>query len=260
MALELLSVGADGRQLQRIAGGPAGEKKVATGAPVPFAPDGSGLREVPGTSDATHPVFSPDGHTLAFGRSRERHSQINTHNPIPSLLHGRSYQSTTTWLLDLQSGQERRLTPWRNGLDIEPSSFSPDEALLAVSRSFRGSNEVATVSLGTGATTVLAHDAEDPAYSPDGSRLTHTRYRQEASPSWDPSGARLAYTQTTAPEPLASGFGLTNVAMEINAEGSCPTRLIGRPRAGRLPKPLGPGLYGPTWQPGPGREAGAIQC
>ena len=39
--------------------------------------------------------------------------------------------------------------------------------------------------------------------------------------------------------------------MEINADGSCPTRILSVP---------GVAFLSPAWQPGPGREADPISC
>jgi Tol biopolymer transport system component len=73
-----------------------------------------------------------------------------------------------------------------------------------------------------------------------------------AWPSWDPSGQRIAFTR------LGGGSigGLSyphegNAVMEINADGTCLTRLLSSGRGYSS---------GSSWQPGPGREAGAIAC
>jgi len=43
----------------------------------------------------------------------------------------------------------------------------------------------------------------------------------------------------------------SNAVVEINADGTCLTRLLS----------IGRGSFGgSSWQPGPGREAGAIAC
>lgn len=253
--------------------------------------EGGVPRMVPGTRDGGNPLFSPDGSKLAFSRSRI-HAGLDPKHPIPP----RSYFSTSTWVVPVGGGKPRQLTPWANGLYASPSSFSPDGRLLALDRSYapaRGPEAVA-LDLRHGGTTLIAKRAKSPVYSPDGSkvalisyrdgivrgegeervavgelyvvnragkgmvRLTEDPDRQEANPSWDPAGKRIAYVEETA----HWAVGLTGVLMQINADGSCRSRLLGVPRReGKYGPPLkGPGFYSPVWQPGPGREAGAISC
>jgi hypothetical protein len=52
--------------------------------------------------------------------------------------------------------------------------------------------------------------------------------------------------------------GTSNLLMEINADGTCATTVLGKPRPRNSLG--GAALYAPTWQPGPGREAGPIAC
>lgn len=312
---ELLTVGATGGALQRIAGGGlkvrplphpfSGLSWSADGSSVTFAgfsgdnalrrmdtylvgADGSGLRKVPGTSAGVNPVLSPDGHTLAFARERQREGRRRGRGEVTV------FRSSSVWLLDMNGGPARQVTPWRNGLFAFPSSFSPDGSTLAISRrkeKGEDSSRSFAVALrldGTG-TTVLARNATDPVYSPDGSRmalltvgrrrsieedgltttftptelavvnadgtglkrLTDTPFVLELAPSWDPSGQRLAYTHFPVKGGELAFFGFGDSIMEINADGTCRTRVLSFPRAR---------LYGATWQPGPGREAGPIVC
>jgi Tol biopolymer transport system component len=314
-SITLMSTGADGSGVRRLAGG---TKPAASHGPLPFdgptwspdgsriaysgyfrsdkweiftaAPDGSDLRAVPHTVGARDPVFAPDGHTIAFSRLRIREPHIDIHHPLHSL--GGGYESTTAWTVDLETGEVRRLTPWRNGLDNSPSSFSPDGSTLALSRNDPRRHDAVALQLATGTVSVLAHNAEDPVFLPDGTRVAFVSYRdrnhaegfdgpvlvselyveeldgsglqritqtqelQEAAPSWDPSGERVAYTQTTANEPLS--LGLTNVVMEVNVDGTCAKRIFGHPTKAKYGGSVG--LYGPVWQPAPGREAGRIAC
>jgi len=297
--LELLSTNSAGSALQRIS---SGSKRNPRGAPVPFqgptwsadgstiafagyttsgkpaifmaAADGSGLRVVPNTGGTSHPVLSPDGRFLAFERSRERTPPIDFKDPLRSL-RGR-YFSVTTWLRDLGSGKSRRLSPWRNGLIVTPASFSADGSVLALSRSDSRGQDAVALRLDSGKMKVLAHNAEEPVFSPDGLRIAFLSYRdgnmrdgfdepvpvaelyvrlvdgagmqritrtpelQEAKPSWDPSSERLAYAQDSS------------VVMQINPDGSCRSKVFGK--NGDV------ALFDPVWQPGPGREAGRIVC
>ena len=246
------------------------------GAPVP----------VPGTREGTDPVFSPDGHTIAFSRAK---LEFNIDFKHPERSH--DYFSTTTWLVDLSSGAVKRLTPWRNGLRVSPTSFSPDASKLLVDRERGRGEEVAVFDLASGRITPFALQADEAVYSPDGSRialiskrdkvtvesadgpialgelyvvsadgsqwhrLTRNRISEEEAPSWDPSGQRLAFAQSTGAGTI--GLGMTNVVVEVNADGSCLTGVVGKPRSEIRSET---GLYAPTWRPGPGREAGAIAC
>jgi Tol biopolymer transport system component len=250
---------------------------------------------IPGTVGASNPVMSPDGTRIAFSRSRE-HFHFNSKNPIGSLIH--SYHGTSAWIVGLDGSGRHRLTRWRNGLEVSPSSFSPDGRVLALTR-YRAprSPQAIALDLASRATRVLANEAVEPVYSPDGSKLAFVSYRdhigsevdndgdgprakselytmnatgsdlrrithtvdwQEEAPSWDPSGQRLAFTRTTGPEIFS--FGLTNVIVEANANGSCPRIVYGRKRGDHLGSGEGPGIYAPAWQPGPGREAAPIAC
>lgn len=231
------------------------------------AADGSAVREIPGTQGGFAPVFAPDGQSIAFAR-RRRYRNAHT-----------IFASTATWLVDLGSGRLRRLTPFRNGLDTFPTSFSPDGTVLAVGRR-RGRSDPEAVAMrvdGSGAT-VLAHHATDAVYSPDGSQiafvhvsgrgnatdlfaanpdgsaprqLTDTPGKIEIWPSWDPSGRRLAYAQLRGGRSERAILGLGDSIVEINADGTCRTPIL----ASHLLA-----FYGPTWQPGPGREVGRIAC
>jgi Tol biopolymer transport system component len=250
------------------------------------AADGTGVTRLPRTREGLDPVLSPDGRTLAFVRERERELRRRHQAKV-------GFRGASIWLLDVESGAVRQLTPWRDGLYAFPSSFSPDGSTLAITREHRkasGQTRVAAVALkldGSGST-VLAENAGGPVYSPDGTRLalttigkqrtigskgerttfsptdlavaaadgtdltklTHTR-NLELSPSWDPSGERLAYTLLRVSGSEADALGIGDSIMEINGDGTCRTKVLSVPKAS---------LYGATWQPGPGREAGPIAC
>ncbi len=248
--------------------------------------DGTGLREVPGTGGGIDPVFAPDGHTIAFSRSRER-KRATRHGGERTV-----YASETTWLADLSGAAPRRLTPWRNRLRESPTSFSSDGAVLALARSGgRRFPELVALRLDGSGSTVLARDATDGVYSPDGAeiaflrvhagsrshrshgsrgtaaveattdlyamrsdgsesrQLTDSPGKLEVWPSWDPSGRRLVVAQIRGGLLGALGFG--DSIVEMNADGTCPETVLASHNLA---------FYGPTWQPGPGREAGPIAC
>jgi Tol biopolymer transport system component len=246
------------------------------------AADGSGVTRLPGTRDIVGAVFSPDGRLLAFAREREREARR------PRRGEATVYHSTSIWLLDTGHGVVRQLTPWGNKLFAVPSSFSPDGSTLAISRKSRGRRSAVAIRIDGSEETVLAGNAAEPVYSPDGTRLalitlgkersierggewltfspselavaaadgsgltklTRTR-NLELTPSWDPSGQRIAYTLITAALGEDALLGTGDSIMEINAEGSCKTIVLSVPKVS---------LFGATWQPGPGREAGPISC
>jgi Tol biopolymer transport system component len=234
--------------------------------------DGGPARIVPGTEGGVLPLFTPDGRELAFARIRNRR--------LPGEPRFVRYESTAVWIVDLATGMQRQLTRWRDNLEQYPASFSPDGSTLLVTRvdQERGSEPEAVAVRFDGRTSSLIIAAGAfPVYSPDGTqialfrnhgegvdsssdlyvidadgshlrRLTHTPNAQELFASWDPSGQRIAYSRV----PRDSGGLYEGAAvMEINADGSCATRV----KAAK-----GSAFLGPAWQPGPGREAGALIC
>ena len=244
--------------------------------------DGSALRPVRGTNGAVGPVFSPDGHTLAFTRSVEREAPTT----IGGKLRKEGFDGASIWTVDLRTGAQRQLTPWRDGLEYFASSFSPDgSTLLATHEDALLLNEAEPVALnldGSGSRRLL-DDGTSPVYSPDGSRialvrrtveygddrgedsdlyvidadgggirrLTRTPGRHELFPSWDPSGERLAYVRFSAARTEAAAFGVGDALMQINADGTCQSKVASGPSMA---------FFVPAWQLGPGRGAGRIEC
>lgn len=293
---ELLTVNARGGQSRRIPGVWSEPSWSADGNTLAFAKssggkhhrrtdiylanaDGSDPRRIPGTRGGSDPVLSPDGQMLAFARERVQSAG------------GGLIFNVTIWLLDLTGHSERQLTPWRSGVVETPASFTPDGSTLAVERERQMGDETRYTALALhligGPPTVLAENAIEPAYSPDGTqlalivtgnekevverlevqpthlavanadgsglrKLTHTPTEtDEWGPGWDPSSQRLAYLKYAPSETHKSLYEGEDSIMEINPDGTCRTKILGV---------LNAILDSATWQPGPGREAGAISC
>lgn len=240
--------------------------------------DGGHLRIYPRTPlELGDPVMAPDGRSVAFARAR-----ILRTGPGK-----RAYVfKTSIWSFDLQRGATRRLTRWRAEYLI-PSSYSPDGSTLAATafdgRRFRA----AAIHLSSGRTSLLARNAAEPVYAPDGSSFAFVRrkpwdpsgVKEEASsvgelrvgrvgapvgsrsllrlrgllglPSWDPSGQRLAFMHSQVDDSGDRGPEAGNRVMAINVDGSCLTKVFSDPDST---------LYGAAWQPGIGRETGPISC
>jgi Tol biopolymer transport system component len=247
--------------------------------------DGSGLTKVPGTRGAVYPLLSPDGQSLAFARYRERRG------PRGAL----KFQAAAVTLVKVNGETPRRLTPWRNGLEAFPSSFSPDGSTLAISQERKtpsGSPRFAAIAIrldGSGAT-VLARQATQPVYSPDGGQLAliSVGKRKTKRKTFEDGEVRVTYNETELAVANADGTGLRKLTgthgleflpswdpsgqrlaytylpidpfdflergssiMAINGDGSCRTRVLSYPNAF---------AFGAVWQPGAGREAGRIAC
>lgn len=255
--------------------------------------DGGGLRVLRGTFTEAAPIFAPNGHTIAFstlkvisGHFQRAGSGAQASDGVRVALGIRS--------VDIEDGSQRMVTPWHPwGQDavLDPSSYSPDGSTLAVTASyFKGSTSAVAVRLDGSGSTLLAKNAEEPVYSPDGSRIAlirvhshlkhsprppHRRWivnkdlyvmRADGSgltrltrsprlleewPSWDPSGKRIAFNSyRPGPGPLRPPSDTS--VMQVNADGTCLTKV--------LTSRFRESLDGAAWQPGPGRGAGPIEC
>lgn len=238
-------------------------------------------RVVAGTRAGEWPVFSPDGRSLAFSRYRAVGAQ------------GRgapTFEGSSVWIVDLESGARRRLTRWRNDLWQYPGSFSPDGSTLLLSRfDFRRSVESEIVALRFDGRTsgLLVGEGEEPLYSPDGKKIVYADWREPRVWSvrlhrWvheprsdlfvvDADGShRRRLTRTPGWSESLGGWDpsgerivysrfrhypakhrSTGTVMEVNADGTCPREILATP---------GVFYLSPVWQPGPDRAAGPIHC
>jgi dipeptidyl aminopeptidase/acylaminoacyl peptidase len=252
--------------------------------------DGSHVRRLAVAGRASGPVLSPDGRWIAFERSRmHRPSHLDPKNPFKFAAH--LYFSSTTWVVPAAGGRARRITSWGNGHFASPSSFSADGSLLALSVGEPGKPEqVDLVDVPSGKLRKVEVDAADAAFSPDGSRIAFSSYRDggsapgfdgpvamgelyvanadltgarritktpeldESRPTWDPGGDRLAYLRTPGAEDI---LGLESDVVESNADGTC-AKVVAKPRA--LRERADAALQPPAWVPGPDRAAGPLSC
>ena len=230
--------------------------------------------------NAGRPVMAPDGEHVAFQRLKAGKRLPDSEDHL---------FKSSIWLLDVDEGSVRRLTPWRRVGFLEPISFTPDSSAIVASYLGPPRLQVVTVDLASHRLRRLAPlgaDDVQPTYSPNGERLAFVRVKYQhgrerlpvrpvsellvarangsgakrllrrsgyiSSLSWDPSGSRLAFVR----DPAAEGTGelepeAGNKVMAINADGPCLTRVLSDPDLT---------VQTIAWQPGLGRAAGSISC
>jgi Tol biopolymer transport system component len=190
-ALGSLAWSTDGSLLAYSRRQPSGHRAIVV---VPATGKGR-IRVVPGTRGGEWPVFSPDGHSLAFARYRVEGADGRR---LPS------FEGSSVWIVDLKSGLRRQLTRWRNDLWQYPSSFSPDGSTLLLSRlDFARSVESEIVALRFDGRTsgLLVGEGDEPLYSPDGRKIVFIDWRERrvwsgSGPSGY-SGRHPTYTSST---------------------------------------------------------------
>jgi Tol biopolymer transport system component len=253
--------------------------------------DGGEVERVAGTAGGFEPVFSPDGRHLAFARSRKhwrrnRKGGVNLVYASDSIwlvdLASGELTQLTPW--------RNRLTQVPSSFSPDGSRLAftrivggkPPEALAmefnGSATSVLASNALEPVYSPSGreiaflrgpirqkTTRRRTHHSKSVSvvrarftdlYVRDSGggglrRLTRTKNAVEVAPRWDPSGSRLAYAELKPFKASEGIFGFGDAIKEINADGTCPTKILSQRRSV---------YYEAAWQPGPGREAGPIAC
>ena len=175
--------------------------------------------------------FSPDREQLAFTRA-DLGRAVEVAGGC--LLNGQLV------VLDVARARERPLTD-----DGTHPAFSPDGDRIAFAS---GRDRNGTLNYGDR----TRRAAELYIMRSDGSderRLTRTHARNEGSPSWLPDGSRLAYHRGEQ-----TGNAEARAILQINSDGSCPTRLLADSR-------LNTWYSTPAWRPGTLRSGGGpLRC
>jgi hypothetical protein len=172
---------------------------VGSGIAVMSATGGTARAVATGPGNDWHPVWSPDGKSLAFLSDRSGSPQV--------------------WMVRAADGTPRRLTTDSSGKSNP--AWSPDGSLVAFTTiAGRYGKRVRAVSVADGTVRdLIESDADYAAWSPDGSRLVFARRSEahnydlwvmpakggaavqltdaegmEFQPTWSPDGQQIAYT------------------------------------------------------------------
>lgn len=258
-------------------------------SPVPFVvgAGGENPRLVSKTTPISDPIFTADGRWLAFLMLRVVKGHFERPR-VPRRRYG-VVVDWAVWKVSLDGKRFRKVTGWKRRQTLDPTSFSPDGRYLAASRYDGRRVDAVVIDLRSRDVRVVARNATEPVFSPDGMRIAYVRTNHLpppepegnrppgssallvapahsvgkpqriarikgglAWPSWDPSGSRIAFTTLNGGEifrPSLPADG--NAVMQVNADGTCLGTLLSIKR----------GHYeGVTWQPGPDRGAGPIAC
>ena len=126
--------------------------------------DGSGARRLTEVGDASSPVWSPNGKTIAFTR----------------LSHAGGRLSGSLWSIGTDGSAPTQIAAAANFEILTAGSVTPDATRLAFTRTALKpqKSEIDAMNADrSGETTKLIAQARDPAYSPDGSQIAYSSQR-----------------------------------------------------------------------------------
>jgi Tol biopolymer transport system component len=236
-------------------------------------------RRVTRSRDVGMAVPSPDGKTLLVMRDEHPGKRPFTSGLWLLDADGRNARR----LLDTEEGQLDRDGAWSP--DGRTIAFTRCRSVMPDSRSsIENTCAVYSVSADGSGLRRLAERASQPAFSPDGRliafvsdrdengertagedevvfanelyvmnadggnerRLTRSESLDEAAPAWSPDGSRIAYSREGPARFMKE-------LMVVNADGTCPTQLVGDASDESL---VAPSFDSPAWRPG--RLSGAF--
>ena len=257
-------------------------------SPVPYVvgAEGGKPRLVSKTTALSDPIFTADGRWLSFRTLRVVKGHFERLQVRPR--HG--YGVVVEWAIlsvSLDGKRTRKVIGWKRRQLLTPVSYSPDGRFLAAERYDGRRQDAVVIDLESRDVRVVADNAREPVFSPDGSRIAFVRTKRRRSnepggsrlhssallvvpanlrgtpkritrirgglawPSWDPSSSRIAFTRLEGGDIFLPRIHQSNSVMQVNADGSCLSKLFSIRR----------GHYeGVAWQPGPDRGAGPIAC
>ncbi len=188
--------------------------------------DGHAPRRLTRTEDGFSPVWTRDGHAIAF-----------THMMVPTRSTSTGIPSSTSaiWLLPVDGGGETRITEPPTGSIDRAGSFSPDGSSLAFTRCdttrpyapVRTPNPCAVLVTRTDGSDLhpLASRAQDPEWSPDGDTIVYASDR-----------AQTGVMSTGEDE-----TGYTMDLYRIRADGSAATNITNTPKLSETEPRISPG-------------------